>query len=71
MELDNNIKSSQKELNELGTDKLERLIDKSMQLLNEMLREKYKEKEEREIFTVADLRHRPERFVKELVQLMQ
>lgn len=65
MELDNNIKSSQKELNELGTDKLERLIDKSMQLLNEMLREKYKEKEEREIFTVADLRHRPERFVKE------
>ena len=36
-----------------------------MQLLNEILREKYKNKEEREIFTVADLRHRPERFVKE------
>lgn len=65
MELDNNIKTSQKELNSLGTDKLDKLVDKSMQVLNEFLNHKYKNKEKRMIFTLADLRHKSERFTKE------
>lgn len=55
MELENEIKSRQMELTELGTDKLDLLTTKSMNLLHEYLREKYKSKTDREIFETTDL----------------
>lgn len=62
MELENEIKAKQRELIALGTNKLDLLTTKSMDLLHEYLREKYKSKTDRKVFKVTDLYKKSEEF---------
>lgn len=55
MEIQNSIKSKEKRLRFLGTDKLDLLTSNSIKLLNEYLRNKYKEQTDRKIFTLKEL----------------
>lgn len=55
MEIQKSIKSKEKRLRFLGTDKLDLLTSNSIKLLNEYLRNKYKEQTDRKIFTLKEL----------------
>lgn len=55
MEIQNSIKSKEKRLRFLGTDKLDLLTSNSIKLLNEYLRNKYKEQTDRKIYTIKEL----------------
>ena len=55
MEIQKSIKSKEKRLRFLGTDKLDLLTSNSIKLLNEYLRNKYKEQTDRKIYTIKEL----------------
>lgn len=55
MEIQNSIKSKEKRLRFLGTDKLDLLTSNSIKLLNEYLRNNYKEQTDRKIFTLKEV----------------
>ncbi len=55
IELANEIKGKERRLRSLGTNKLELLTSTSIKLLNEYLREKYKEETERKVFNIKEL----------------
>lgn len=55
IELANEIKEKERRLRSLGTNKLELLTSTSIKLLNEYLREKYKEETERKVFNIKEL----------------
>lgn len=57
IELKNKIKKKEARLRILGSNKLEKLTSSSIKLLNETLREKYKEQTKRKIFEIGDLRN--------------
>lgn len=65
IELDNEIKSKEKRLKILGDNKLELLTTYSIKLLNEYLRNKYKEQKERKIFSLKELYNNSAEFNKE------
>ena len=65
IELDNEIKSKEKRLKILGDNKLELLTTYSIKLLNEYLRNKYKEQKERKIFSLKELHNNSAEFNKE------
>ena len=55
LEIQNSIKSKEKRLRFLGKNKLDLLTSNSIKLLNEYLRNKYKEQSNRKIFTLKEL----------------
>lgn len=55
LEIQNSIKSKEKKLRFLGKNKLDILTSNSIKLLNEYLRNKYKEQADRKIFTLKEL----------------
>lgn len=55
MELEDNIKRNNRRIKEIGSNKLDLLIDDSMKILQENLREKYKGRTERRKFDITDL----------------
>ena len=55
MELENTIKNNSKQLEQLGNNKLNILIDDSIKLLNEYLRKRYSQNVERKIYDIKDL----------------
>lgn len=65
IELDNEIKLKEKRLKILGDNKLELLTTYSIKLLNEYLRNKYKEQKERKIFSLKELHNNSAEFNKE------
>lgn len=65
IELDKEIKLKERRLKQLGTNKLELLTSISTKLLNEYLRNKYKEKTKRKIFSLKELHSNSEEFNKE------
>lgn len=62
MELENIIKNNSKQLEQLGNDKLNILIDDSLKILNEYLRKKYSQNDERKIYDIKDLYNDSEKF---------
>ena len=62
MELKNSIKDKSKQLEQLGNNKLNILIDNSTKLLNEHLRKRYSNKEERKIYDVKELYNNSQQF---------
>lgn len=65
MELSNKIKEKERRLRSLGANKLELLTSISIKLLNEYLRQRYKEQTERKIFNLKDLYNNSKEFNKE------
>ena len=65
MEIQKSIKSKEKRLRFLGTDKLDLLTSNSIKLLNEYLRNNYKEQTDRKIFTLKEVFGNSEAFNKE------
>ena len=65
MELSNKIKEKEKRLRELGTNKLELLTSYSIKLLNEYLRQRYKEQTKRKVFDIKELYTNSKEFNKE------
>jgi len=65
IELSNKIKERKRRLRELGVDKLELLTSSSIKLLNEYLRQKYKEQTKRKVFNIKELYTNSEEFNKE------
>ena len=65
MKIQNSIKSKEKRLRFLGTDKLDLLTSNSIKLLNEYLRNNYKEQTDRKIFTLKEVFGNSEAFNKE------
>lgn len=65
LELENKIKEKEKHLSQLGNSKLPLLIKNSKLLLNENLRIKYKEKQERKVYNINDLYKAPNNFTEE------
>lgn len=61
-ELENTIKNNNKQLEELGNNKLNTLIDDSIKILNEYLRKKYSQKVERKIYNIRDLYNDSKKF---------
>lgn len=64
-ELANEIAEKERRLRNLGTDKLELLTSNSLKLLNEYLRQKYKEQSTRRIFDISELYTNSEEFNRE------
>lgn len=62
MELENTIKNNSKQLDQLGNNKLNLLIDNSIKLLNEYLRKRYGQKEKRKIYELKDLYNNSQQF---------
>ena len=65
LEIQNSIKSKEKRLRSLGTNKLDLLTSNSIKLLNEYLRNKYKGQSNRKIFNLKELYGNSETFNKE------
>ena len=65
LEIQNSIKSKEKRLRSLGTNKLDLLTSNSIKLLNEYLRNKYKGQSNRKIFNLKELYSNSETFNKE------
>ena len=65
MELENTIKNNNKQLKQLGNDKLNILIDNSLKILNEYLRKRYSQNIERKIYDIKDLYNNPKKFNKD------
>lgn len=65
IELSNKIKEKERRLKCLGTNKLELLMSSSIKLLNEYLRQRYKEQTKRKIFNLKELYTNSEEFNKE------
>lgn len=62
IELENVIKNNDKQLKQLGDNKLNILIDDSMKILNEYLRKQYGQKTERKIYNIKDLYNNSKQF---------
>lgn len=62
MELENTIKNNSKQLEQLGNNKLNILIDDSIKLLNEYLRKRYSQNVERKIYDIKDLYNNSQQF---------
>ena len=62
VELENVIKNNDKQLKQLGDNKLNILIDDSMKILNEYLRNRYGQKTERKIYNMKDLYNNSKHF---------
>lgn len=65
IELLNEIKEKERRLRNLGANKLELLTSSSIKLLNEYLRQRYKEHTKRKVFNLKDLQTNSEEFNKE------
>lgn len=65
IELSNKIKEKERRLKGLGTNKLELLTSSSIKLLNEYLRQRYKEQTKRKVFNLKELYTNSEEFNKE------
>lgn len=65
IELENAIKSNKRELENLGNNKLDLLIDNSKKILNEYLRKRYSKKTERRVYNITDLYNNSEQFNEE------
>lgn len=65
IELDNEIKAKERKLKILGDNKLELLTSYSIKLLNEYLRNKYKEQSKRKIFDLKELYNQSAEFNRE------
>lgn len=65
IELSNKIKEKERRLKSLGTNKLEQLTSNSIKLLNEYLRQRYKEKTKRKIYSYKELYNNSEEFNRE------
>lgn len=62
MELENTIENNIKQLEQLGNNKLNILIDDSIKLLNEYLRKRYSQNVERKIYDIKDLYNNSQQF---------
>lgn len=62
MELENTIKNNNRQLEDLGNNKLNILIDDSIKILNEYLRKRYSQKIERKIYDMKDLYNNSQQF---------
>ena len=62
IELENTIKNNIKQLEQLGNNKLNVLIDDSIKLLNEYLRKRYSQNIERKIYDIKDLYNNSQQF---------
>lgn len=62
MELENTIKNNSKQLEQLGNDKLNILTNNSIKLLNEYLRKRYSQNEERKVYDMKDLYNNSHKF---------
>lgn len=65
IELSNKIKEKERRLKSLGTNKLEQLTSNSIKLLNEYLRQRYKEKTKRKVYSYKELYNNSEEFNRE------
>lgn len=65
IELSNKIKEKERRLRSLGTNKLELLTSSSIKLLNEYLRQRYKEQTKRKVFNLKELYTNSEEFNRE------
>lgn len=65
MELENEIKNNNKQLKQLGNNKLNILIDDSIKLLNEYLRQRYSQNVKRKIYNIKDLCNNSQQFNKD------
>lgn len=65
IELSNKIQEKEKRLKNLGINKIEQLVSSSMELLNEILRQRYKEKTTRKIYSINEIYGKSEEFNKE------
>jgi len=65
IELSNKIKEKERRLKSLGTNKLELLTSSSIKLLNEYLRQRYKEQTKRKVFNIKELYTNSEEFNRE------
>lgn len=65
IELSNKIKEKERRLKSLGINKLELLTSSSIKLLNEYLRQRYKEQTKRKVFNLKELYTNSEEFNKE------
>lgn len=62
MELEKTIKNNNKQLEQLGNDKLNILINDSLKILNEYLRKRYSQNTERKIYDIKDLYNNSKEF---------
>ncbi|MBP3596223.1 MAG: AAA family ATPase [Clostridia bacterium] len=65
MELEKTIKDNNKQLKELGKDKLNILIDDSIKILNEYFRKRYSQNAERKIYDIKDLYNKSQQFIED------